>query len=228
MSLSVELVRGNLARAAARIDAARIRGGWDHPVRLVVATKYVDLQDMAVLRDVGVRLVGENRSDELERKWRCYGDAFEYHFIGHLQHRKVRQVLPYVTMIHSVESLRLVRELDARADGVVDVLLEVNVSGEESKNGILPDSAEAFLVEAAPYSAVRFVGFMTMAPLVSDPEAVRPVFAGLRQLRDRLAPVFASRFPLFELSMGMSNDFEEAVEEGATMVRLGSTLFSRA
>jgi uncharacterized pyridoxal phosphate-containing UPF0001 family protein len=111
---------------------------------------------------------------------------------------------------------------------VVDVLLEVNVSGEESKNGILPDSAEAFLVEAAPYSAVRFVGFMTMAPLVSDPEVVRPVFAGLRKLRDRLAPVFASRFPLFELSMGMSNDFEEAVEEGATMVRLGSTLFSRA
>ncbi len=181
---------------------------------------------MAVLRDAGVRLVGENRSDELERKWERYGSAFEYHFIGHLQHRKVRQVLPLVSLIHSVDSLRLVREIDARAESPVDVLLQVNVSGEESKYGILPAGAEAFLEEASAHGGVRFVGFMTMAPLVRDPTEVRAVFRGLRGLRDRLAPVFASRHPLSELSMGMSNDFEVAVEEGATMVRLGSTLFS--
>jgi len=228
VSLALEQVVVNLAWAHERIGAARTRGGWQHEVRLVSATKYVGLADMGVLRDAGVRLVGENRSDELEQKWRQFGDVFEYHFIGHLQHRKVRQVLPCVSLIHSVESRRLVREIDARAEKTVDVLLEVNVSGEDSKYGILPDSVEAFLEEAEPFSTVRFFGFMTMAPLVPDPDAARPVFRGLREIRDRLAPVFAPRFPLTELSMGMSNDFEVAVEEGATMVRLGSTLFSRA
>lgn len=228
MTLSLEIVRANLASAQARAEAARARGGWQHRVRLLAATKYVAAEDMAVLREAGIRLVGENRTDELERKWQRYGDSFEYHFIGHLQHRKVRQVLPYVSLIHSVESLRLVRELDGRADRPIDVLLEVNVSGEVSKYGILPASAESFLEEASPFTRVRFVGFMTMAPLVGEAEEVRSVFRGLRDLRDRLAPVFAPRYPLSELSMGMSNDFEVAVEEGATMVRLGSTLFSRA
>lgn len=226
MTLTVEQIRGRLDDARARIEAARAKGGWEHEVRLVAATKYVAVGDMAVLRDAGVRLVGENRSDELERKWQQYGSAFEYHFIGHLQHRKVRQVLPLVSLIHSVDSLRLVREIDARTESPVDVLLEVNVSGEESKYGILPAGAEAFLEEASAHGGVRFVGFMTMAPLVRDPAEVRAVFRGLRGLRDRLAPVFASRHSLSELSMGMSNDFEVAVEEGATMVRLGSTLFS--
>lgn len=228
MTLTIEHLRTRVAETAVRIEAARVRGGLGQDVRLLAATKYVTRDDMAVLKTADVRLVGENRADELEEKWRTYGDAFEFHFIGHLQRRKVRQVLPCVRLIHSVESLPLVREIDARAEASVEVLLEVNLSGETTKYGILPTDAEAFLDQAAAYEAVRFVGLMTMAPLVRDADDARPVFRGLRELRDRLASHFAPRHPLTELSMGMSNDYEVAVEEGATLVRLGSTLFSCA
>jgi hypothetical protein len=228
MTLLIEQLKIELSEAAARIEAARVRGGLGQAVRLLAATKYVSCGDMEVLRAAGIHLVGENRADELEEKWRAYGDAFEFHFIGHLQRRKVRQVIQCTRLIHSVESLALVQQIDARAGAAVDVLLEVNVSGETTKYGILPADAEAFLERAAPYKAVRFVGLMTMAPFVRDADDVRPVFRRLRELRDCLAPRFAPRHPLTELSMGMSNDYEVAVEEGATLVRLGSTLFSRA
>ena len=122
----------------------------------------------------------------------------------------------------------LVEEIHRRTEGPVEVLLEVNVSGEESKYGILPAVAESFLEQAAAYERVMFRGFMTMAPLTEDPEAARPFFRELRELRDRLAGVFAGRYELTELSMGMSNDFEVAVEEGATIIRVGSALFSNA
>jgi hypothetical protein len=183
---------------------------------------------MEALPGAGIRLVGENRLDQLEEKVRKYGDLFEYHFIGHLQTRKVKRALPLVELIHSVDSLRLVEELQERTPKGrrVKALLEVNVSGEESKYGILPHHVEAFLEQAALYSQVDFAGFMTMAPFVRDPEEARPVFRGLKELRDRVAPLFASRYDLSELSMGMSNDYEVAVQEGATIVRLGSTLFS--
>jgi len=228
MTLLIEQLRLEVSEAAARIEAARVRGGLGQAVRLLAATKYVSLDDMDVLRAAGIRLVGENRADELEKKWRAYGDAFEFHFIGHLQRRKVRQVVPYVRLIHSVESLLLVQQIEARAEATVDVLLEVNVSGEATKYGILPADAEAFLQRATAYKAVRFVGLMTMAPFVRDANDVRPVFGRLRELRDSLAPRFDPHYPLTELSMGTSNDYEVAVEEGATLVRLGSTLFSRA
>jgi pyridoxal phosphate enzyme (YggS family) len=226
VTLSLEQLLVNLDAAGRRVEAAKQRGGHGQVVRVVAATKYVTPPDLWVVRDAGVRLVGENRTDELLEKQRLYGDAFEYHFIGHLQHRKARDVLPYVNMVHSLDSMRLIEEIQRRATAPVDALLQVNVSGEVSKYGILPGDAEAFLERAAPYDAVRFCGFMTMAPLVRDPEEARPVFRGLRELRERLAPIFVSRYTLSELSMGMSNDFEVAVEEGATLVRLGSTLFS--
>jgi uncharacterized pyridoxal phosphate-containing UPF0001 family protein len=137
-------------------------------------------------------------------------------------------VLPFVSLIHSVESLSLVEELNKRAKMPVDALLEVNISREESKYGILPAAAETFLDRAAAYERVMFTGLMTMAPLVDDPEAARPVFRSLRELRDHLGTIFSGRYELTELSMGMSNDYEVAVEEGATIVRLGSALFSKA
>jgi pyridoxal phosphate enzyme (YggS family) len=228
MTLVIEQLKIEMSETTARIEAARVRGGLGQTVRLLAATKYVSRDDMDALPSAGITLVGENRADELEEKWRVYGDAFEFHFIGHLQRRKVRQVIPCARLIHSVESLPLVQQIEARAEATVDVLLEVNVSGETTKYGILPGDAEAFLERAAPYNAVRFVGLMTMAPFVRDADEVRPVFRRLRELRDHLAPRFAPRYPLTELSMGMSNDYEVAVEEGATLVRLGSTLFSRA
>lgn len=223
-----EQVRNNIASARAAIEAARVRGGWRHPVRLLVATKYVSVEELGALAEIGIDLVGENRAEDVERKWEAFGDRFEFHFIGHLQRRKVRQVLPCVSMVQAVDSLKLAEEIELRAQGAVDVLLEVNISGEQSKYGILPGDAEAFLERAAAFEALRFRGFMTMAPLVCDPEEVRPVFRQLRELRDRLAPLFAPRYSLDELSMGMSNDYEVAVEEGATIVRLGSTLFAGA
>lgn len=225
MTLNRELLLNNLVGAQERIEQARHRGGRGQRVRMLAATKYLPVEDMALLHEAGVTLVGENRTDQLVAKCREYGDELEFHFIGHLQHRKARLVVPCVTLVHSVESIRLVAELDQRAEERVKVLLEVNVSGEESKYGILPRDAEAFLRDASAYPRVDFAGFMTMAPLVDRPEEVRPVFKHLRELRDELAPVFSSRYDLSELSMGMSNDFEVAVEEGATIVRLGSTLF---
>lgn len=226
MGLSLENVQKNLNEVLCRIEQARTRAGRSDAVRVVAATKYVTADDMDVVRQAGITLVGENRADELQEKWRRHGGDFEFHFIGHVQHRKVPEVLPCVTMIHSVDSMRLVRALDSRAAIAIDALLQVNISGEESKYGILPADAATFLREAAAFQKVRFCGFMTMAPLVSDPEEARGVFEGLRVLRERLAPLFAPRYELTQLSMGMSNDYEVAVEEGATLVRLGSTLFS--
>lgn len=217
-----------MEQATARIEAARVRGGHGQHVRLLAATKYVSVGDMSALAKAGVHLVGENRAEELESKWSVWSERFEFHFIGHLQRRKVRSVIPCVTMVHSVDSLRLAQEIHQRTTGPIDALVEVNVSGEESKYGILPADVEAFLEQAEAFDAVRFRGFMTMAPLVRHPEEARQVFRRLRELRDRLAPLFSTRYPLDELSMGMSNDYEVAVEEGATIVRLGGTLFAGA
>jgi len=226
VNLDVQRVRSNRVEVERRIESARRRGGWPHVPRLLVASKYLSVDEMVLLHGAGIRLVGENRAEGVEVKWRRWRDAFEFHFIGHLQSRKVRQVLPCVSLIHSVESISLVEELQKRAEAEVRVLLEVNVSGEETKYGILPAAAEAFLERAAAYPRVVFVGLMTMAPLVGDPEKARPFFSGLRDLRDSLAGSFAGRYELSELSMGMSNDYEVAVEEGATIVRLGNALLS--
>ncbi len=226
--LSSEKVRNNLCRVEERIAAACARAGRPPgEVRLLAATKYVAPEQMAVLVEAGIRLVGENRAEDLEEKWTAYGDAFEWHFIGHLQRRKAKRVVEKVRLIHSLETITLMEELDKRSkESAVEALVEVNVSGEQSKYGMLPADVEAFLEQASGYDQVRISGFMTMAPLVHDPEQARPVFRALRELKDRLAPAFASRFSLTELSMGMSNDYEVAVEEGATIVRVGSALFA--
>ncbi|MCL5736689.1 MAG: YggS family pyridoxal phosphate-dependent enzyme [Actinobacteria bacterium] len=226
--LTIDLLKANLAAIERSIDGARAHAPGGQPPRLLIASKYFTVDDMALLDAAGIRLVGENRAEGLEEKWLRWNRSFEFHFIGHLQSRKARQVLPFVSLIHSVESLSLVEELNRRTDMPVKVLLEVNISGEESKYGILPAAAEAFLDRAAAYERVMFTGLMTMAPLVDDPEASRPVFRSLRELRDHLGTIFTGRYELTELSMGMSSDYEVAVEEGATIVRVGSALFSGA
>jgi PLP dependent protein len=228
IGIGLEGLRANVMEVQLRIDESRKKAGLEEPARLLVASKYLTGEEMALLDVAGIRLVGENRAEGLEEKWRRWNGSFEFHFIGHLQSRKVRQVLPFVSLVHSVESIALVEELNKRTETPVRVLLEVNVSGEESKYGILPAAAETFLERAAAYERVMFSGLMTMAPLVDDPEATRPYFRGLRELRDHLTTVFAGRYELTELSMGMSNDYEVAVEEGATIVRIGSALFSNA
>ena len=228
MNVRAEQVRANLADIERRIAEACSRAGRKTSPRLLVASKYLDVEQMGILVEAGIGLVGENRAEGLERKWARWNNSFEFHFIGHLQSRKVRQVVPYVSLIHSVESISLVEELGKRAETEVRVLLEVNVSGEETKYGILPAAAETFLERAAAHRRVKFTGLMTMAPFTPDLESTRPYFRELRELRDRLAVVFAGRYELTELSMGMSNDYEVAVEEGATLVRIGSALLSDA
>ena len=226
MNERVERLRKNLREVENRIEASLIRSGRSERPRLLVASKYLLVEEMGVLAGAGIQLVGENRASELEAKWSRWREDLEFHFIGHLQRRKVPMVLPCVTLIHSVDSISLVEELDKRAESVVKVLLEVNVSGEESKYGILPEAASKLLQRSAAYDKVDFLGLMTMAPLAEDPETVRPYFRGLRELRDRLSEEFEGRYRLTELSMGMTNDYEVAVEEGATILRLGSALLA--
>jgi PLP dependent protein len=221
-------IRNNLSRAREEVKAALERGGrGPSEARVLVASKYYDADQISALDEAGADLLGENRADDLVRKQELFGDRFEWHFIGHLQSRKAKTVVPRVSLIHSVDSIKLVEELAKRAPegGAVEVLVQVNVSGEESKYGVAEGEVEALLEAAARTGGLVLArGFMTLAPLVEDPEDVRYVFAKLRAIRDRLKQSWSPHFDLSELSMGMSGDFAVAVEEGATLVRIGRVL----
>ena len=210
------------------IAAALERSERPHDdVRILVASKYYEPDQISALAEAGVELLGENRAEDLLRKQEIFGDRFEWHFIGHLQRRKAKVVVPRVSLIHSVDSVKLIQELAKRAPegGTVEILLQINVSGEESKYGVTENGAEALLEAAARTEGrVRARGFMTLAPLVADPDDVRYVFAKLRAIRDRLRHNWSPHFDLSELSMGMSGDYAVAVEEGATLVRIGRVL----
>ena len=187
-----------------RYEAIRQEAGAG--VTVVAATKYVSAEDLVVLREAGVEVVGENRAQDLEAKHARFGDAFRWHFIGHLQSRKAKTVNETCELCHSLSSESAARRL------TVPALVEVNLSGESSKSGIAPDELESFLTR---YDDVR--GLMTMPPATDDAESSRPYFRRLREL--------AERFGLRELSMGTSQDWRVAVEEGATLIRVGSTLY---
>jgi pyridoxal phosphate enzyme (YggS family) len=228
----VEDVRGTLL---ARLDAVRERiaaacaraGRSPDDVRLVAVTKTVPVEVAAVITELGVRNLGESRPQELWRKAAALPGA-SWHLIGHLQRNKVERTVPLVRMIHSADSLRLLSALDqeaGRQGRALDVLLEVNASREVNKHGFAPEEVPALAEEINKLHNVRVRGLMTMAAYDEDPEKSRPTFALVRQLRDRLRGEVAPAHLLDHLSMGMSNDFEVAVEEGATLVRLGTVLF---
>ena len=221
-------IRERLARVREEIDRALERSGRRaQTVRILVASKYYEPTQVSALAEAGVGLLGENAAQDLVRKQEIFGDRFEWHFIGHLQRRKAKIVVPRVSLIHSVDSARLIQELARRAseDGAVEILLQVNVSGEDSKYGVSEEEVQTLLeTAAATEGRVRPRGFMTIAPLVEDPEEVRYVFAKLRAIRDRLRQTWSPHFDLPELSMGMSSDYAVAVEEGATLVRIGRVL----
>ena len=221
-------IRGKLARVRDEVAAALERSGrGPDEARVLVASKYYEPAQISALDEAGADLLGENRAEDLVAKQEVFGERFEWHFIGHLQSRKARVVIPRVSLIHSVDSVKLIEELARRAPegGAVEVLFQVNVSGEETKYGVSEDQVEALLEAAAGTGdKVRARGFMTLAPLVEDPEDVRYVFAKLRAIRDRLRQSWSPHFDLSELSMGMSGDYAVAVEEGATLVRIGRVL----
>ena len=216
----LHVVRGHVA------EALRRSGRGPDEAKIIVASKYYAPEQVAALADAGVELLGENRAEDLLKKQETFGETFEWHFIGHLQRRKVRQVVGRVALVHSVDSARLVEELAGRApEGGIEVLIQVNVGGEESKYGVEEREVEPLLQAAAQTEGkVRVRGFMTLAPLVEQPEDVRYVFAKLRAIRDRLKNSWSPCFDLSELSMGMSNDYRVAVEEGATIIRIGRVL----
>jgi PLP dependent protein len=190
-----------------RANYERVRAEVGPTVTVVAATKYVSLEDMAVLVEAGLDVVGENRLQDLEPKHARYGDAFRWHFIGHLQSRKARDVGELCELVHSLDSESAAKRLS------VPALVQVNLAGEETKSGVAPGELEAF-VGRAP---VEIRGLATMPPLADDPERSRPYFRRLREL--------ASSLGLKELSMGTSQDYRVAAEEGATLVRVGSVLW---
>jgi hypothetical protein len=196
-ALSAETVRSNYER---------IRAELGQNVTIVAATKYVDVEQLGVLAEAGIEVVGENRAQDLEAKQARHGDAFRWHFIGHLQSRKAKTVNEICELCHSLASESAARRL------TIPALVEVNLSGEESKSGVPESGLEDFL---ALYGDVR--GLMTMPPETGDPEGSRRYFRRLREL--------AERYGLQELSMGTSQDYRVAADEGATMVRLGSILY---
>jgi PLP dependent protein len=211
------------AVVAANLERVREEVGPD--VEILAATKYVDADDLATLRDGGVTLVGENRTDALIAKQERFGDAFTWDFIGHVQSRKVRDLVGRVRLIHALDSLSACRQIQSRAKATVDCLLQVNVAGEDTKSGVPVGDVAAFLEEVAPLGRVRLRGLMTMPPLVEDPEDARPWFVALRELRDRLRPEWEGRHDLAHLSMGTSQDYAVAATEGATIVRVGTVLY---
>jgi PLP dependent protein len=213
--LTAERVRSNLAAIDARIAAAADRAGRDRgDVELVAAVKYVPAHELGALAQAGVRIAGENRAQDLQAKVAAHGDAFVWDFIGHVQSRKVRDIAPLVRLIHSVSTDSVLAQLRRYAPPQLRVLVEVNVAGEEHKGGVAPDDLAAFIARCP----VPVAGLMTMPPLAREPQDSRRWFAALRELADAHG--------LRELSMGTTQDFEVAVEEGATIVRIGTSLFA--
>jgi pyridoxal phosphate enzyme (YggS family) len=198
-------------------DSSRIRENYERiraevgpDVTVVAATKYVSLDELGALAEAGVEVVGENRLQDLAAKHERYGPSFRWHFIGHLQSRKARDLAGLCELCHSLSSSSAARRL------TIPALVEVNLSGEETKSGISPEELPGFLAEAAELG-VDVRGLMTMPPLAEDPEASRPYFRRLREL--------AAEHGLEQLSMGTSQDYRAAAEEGATLVRVGSVLY---
>lgn len=219
----------NLAEVRARIEAAAARAGRDPAgVQLVAVTKNTTVEEIEAALAAGVRVIGENRVQEAREKYREIGDRAEWHLIGHLQTNKARTAVEIFQMIHSVDRLEVAVELDRRAralDRRLDALVEVNIAGEATKSGVEPEEAPALVRAAASLEGLRIRGLMCMAPLVEDQEEARPYFRRLRRLAREIEAQHISGATMEDLSMGMSNDFEVAVEEGATMVRIGTAIF---
>jgi PLP dependent protein len=216
--LDARVVADGLALVRERVGAR---------VEILAATKYVDGDDLPALHDAGVQLVGENRSDALIEKQALHGPLFTWDFIGHVQSRKVRDIMGRVRLIHAVDSLSVCHQIQERAEGPIACLLQVNVAGEATKAGVAVAEVDSFLEQVAELDRLRFEGLMTMPPLSDDPEQARPWFAALRELRDRLEPQWRQRHAFGHLSMGTSQDYEVAAQEGATIVRVGSVLYGR-
>jgi PLP dependent protein len=216
--LQVERMRANLAAVREEIAVAAGRAGRDpREVEILAAGKYVPIEELPVLAEAGIGLVGENRAQDLQEKVAAHGDLFSWDFIGALQSKHVRAIVPHVRLIHSLASDSALRELERHSDRArpgLRVLVQVNLAGDPAKEGIVPEQLDAFITR----SPFPVAGLMTMPPLAEDPEQSRPWFRALRELAEARG--------LIKLSMGTTQDFAVAVEEGATIVRIGTRLYA--
>ncbi len=222
------MISDNLKSVTQRIAICCEKSGRQpDDVKLICVTKEASLKEIEEVLQAGVKDIGENRIQDAVLKHRSIGNRAIWHLIGHLQTNKVKDAVKIFSLIHSVDSIRLAKEIDKEAgklNKIQDILVQVNTSGEESKFGLAPAEALPFFKEVSLYPNINILGFMTIAPEVDDPEKARSCFRRLRELRDYINSQLPT--PDSQLSMGMSNDFEIAIEEGATIVRVGRAIFS--
>ncbi len=224
-----DIISRNLEDVRRRVDEACRRSGRSPgDVRLVAVTKAVGVEEIGILRDLGVSDFGENRVHVAAPKIAALSGDLRWHMIGHLQRNKVKKALELFDVCHSLDSLILAEEISRRVQPVgkiVTLLVEVNTGGEAAKHGVEPQQARSLAMEASRLPGLRIVGLMTMAPFVDDMEVCRECFRKLRETADSIRADESETLRMEQLSMGMTQDFEVAVEEGATMVRVGSALF---
>lgn len=221
-------LRRNIDNLKKEIDATCKKIGRDsRDITIIAATKYASAGQVKSVYNLGIRNFGENRADQLEEKYNAVKGDPVWHFIGHLQSRKIKIVVPLVEFIHSIDNISTLSKVNDEAtklNKVQRLLVEVNISGEQSKYGMNPDDLHDFIKKSLNFKNIRLVGLMTVAPLTDNFEYVREIFRRLRILRDKSNKDFKN-ISLRELSMGMSNDYRVAIEEGATMIRIGSIIF---
>ena len=226
----MSLIGNNFLTVMKKIEDAALRSGrYPEDIKLITVTKTIDEDRIREAIDAGAYALGENRVQEAVEKYDCLKNG-ELHIIGHLQKNKVKYIIDKVELIHSVESLELVKEIDKRAksiDKIQRVLIEVNVSGEESKFGLKPGDVLEFVKEASKYDNVKIEGLMTVAPFGAEESELRKIFCELKKISLDIEAEKIDTVSMGELSMGMTDDFEIAIEEGATMVRVGTGIFGK-
>ena len=225
-----ETIRANLSRAMERIAAAAQRSGRSpDQIRLVAVGKTHPVEAIQAAIDAGAAIIGENYIQEAREKFDALVHTpVQWHFIGHLQSNKAKYAVRLFDLIHTVDSIKLAAELDKQArkvGKVQDILVQVNISGEASKSGAAEAETEKLIRSISGFKSIRVKGLMTIPPFFDDSEGARPFFAALKQLKDRLHALSIEGVDMKELSMGMTGDFESAIEEGATLVRLGTCIF---
>jgi pyridoxal phosphate enzyme (YggS family) len=222
-------VKDNLEAINKKIKEAALKVNRDpQEIKLVAVTKTATLEQIKEAINEGVKIIGENKVQEAKGKYQVLTTEVKWHLIGHLQTNKVKYAVEIFDLIHSVDSIKLAKEIDKRSvqfKKTIDVLIEVNISGEETKYGYNPEKVEAFLKEISEFSGIRVRGLMTIAPISKNKEEVRPYFRRLRELSERIRDKNIKNIKMDYLSMGMTDDFEIAIEEGANMVRIGRGIF---
>jgi len=225
----VQTIKKNLERINDKIKKAALRVNRSHEeIKLVAVTKTATIEQIKEAISAGVKIIGENKVQEAIEKYQIVSADIDWHLVGHLQTNKVKYAIEIFDCIHSVDSIKLAEEIDKRSlqfGKITNVLIEVNVSGEETKYGIKPEEVEPFLKEISKFSRIRVRGLMTIAPIVEDKEEVRPYFRKLRELSKEIKSKNLKNVKMDYLSMGMTEDFEVAIEEGANMVRIGRGIF---